>query len=71
MGRGPMIGGGIGGGIILLLAALFGINPQLLEGLAGTTQTRSRRARAPPPPAGPAPTPTPASTAGSPARSTA
>ena len=38
MGRGPMIGGGIGGGIILLLAALFGINPQLLEGLAGTTQ---------------------------------
>ena len=38
MGRGPMIGGGIGGGIILLLAALFGINPQLLEGLAGTVQ---------------------------------
>ena len=38
MGRGPKIGGGIGGGIILLLAALFGINPQLLEGLAGTAQ---------------------------------
>jgi predicted metalloprotease len=38
MGRGTKIGGGIGGGIILLLAALFGINPQLLEGLTGTTQ---------------------------------
>jgi predicted metalloprotease len=37
MGRGTKIGGGIGGGVILLLAALFGINPQLLEGLAGTT----------------------------------
>ncbi|WP_427131802.1 KPN_02809 family neutral zinc metallopeptidase [Pseudarthrobacter sp. S9] len=38
MGRGTKIGGGIGGGIILLLAALFGINPQLLEGLAGAVQ---------------------------------
>jgi len=38
MGRGPKIGGGIGGGVILLLAALFGINPQLLEGLVGTGQ---------------------------------
>jgi hypothetical protein len=37
MGRGTKIGGGIGGGVILLLAALFGINPQLLEGLTGTT----------------------------------
>ena len=32
MGRGTKIGGGIGGGIVLLLAALFGINPQLLGG---------------------------------------
>jgi hypothetical protein len=38
MGRGTKVGGGIGGGIILLIAALFGINPNLLEGLAGTTQ---------------------------------
>lgn len=38
MGRGTKIGGGIGGGIVLLLAALFGINPQLLEGLAGSVQ---------------------------------
>jgi predicted metalloprotease len=38
MGRGTKIGGGIGGGIVLLLAALFGINPQLLEGLVGTGQ---------------------------------
>ena len=38
MGRGAKVGGGIGGGIILLIAALFGINPALLEGLAGTTQ---------------------------------
>jgi predicted metalloprotease len=35
MGRGTKIGGGIGDGVILLLAALFGINPSLLEGLAG------------------------------------
>ena len=38
MGRGTKIGGGIGGGVVLLLAALFGINPQLLEGLIGTGQ---------------------------------
>ncbi|CAI3797875.1 putative protein [Pseudarthrobacter sp. MM222] len=38
MSRGTKVGGGIGGGIILLIAALFGINPNLLEGLAGTTQ---------------------------------
>ncbi len=38
MGRGTKIGGGIGGGVILLIAALFGINPQLLEGLAGAVQ---------------------------------
>ncbi len=38
MGRGTKIGGGIGGGVVLLLAALFGINPQLLEGLMGTGQ---------------------------------
>ncbi|MET3920775.1 neutral zinc metallopeptidase [Arthrobacter sp. UYEF20] len=38
MGRGAKVGGGIGGGIVLLIAALFGINPALLEGLTGTTQ---------------------------------
>ncbi|MEO5780377.1 MULTISPECIES: neutral zinc metallopeptidase [Arthrobacter] len=38
VGRGTKIGGGIGGGVILLIAALFGINPQLLEGLAGAVQ---------------------------------
>lgn len=38
MGRGVKVGGGIGGGIILLIAALLGINPSLLEGLGGTTQ---------------------------------
>jgi predicted metalloprotease len=37
MGRGAKVGGGIGGGIILLIAALFGINPNVLEGLAGST----------------------------------
>lgn len=37
-GRGPLVGGGIGVGVILLLAALFGIDPQLLEGLTGTAQ---------------------------------
>lgn len=35
MGRGVKVGGGIGGGLILLIAALLGVNPQLLEGLAG------------------------------------
>ncbi|MBD1544480.1 hypothetical protein G9E11_20000 [Arthrobacter sp. IA7] len=38
VGRGTKIGGGIGGGVVLLLAALFGINPQLLGGLLGTGQ---------------------------------
>ncbi|QDW29723.1 hypothetical protein FFF93_008065 [Arthrobacter sp. KBS0702] len=42
MGRGTKIGGGIGGGIVLLLAALFGINPSLLEGLTGTTPDQSQ-----------------------------
>jgi uncharacterized protein len=42
MGRGTKIGGGIGGGIVLLLAALFGINPQMLEGLGGTTQDQTQ-----------------------------
>jgi predicted metalloprotease len=41
MGRGTKIGGGIGGGIVLLLALLFGVNPQLLEGLGGTVQDPS------------------------------
>jgi predicted metalloprotease len=36
IGRGAKVGGGIGGGIILLIAALFGINPNMLEGLTGT-----------------------------------
>ncbi|HET6242573.1 MAG TPA: neutral zinc metallopeptidase [Arthrobacter sp.] len=38
MGRGTKIGGGIGGGIVLLLAALFGINPQILQELSGAVQ---------------------------------
>ena len=38
MGRGTKIGGGIGGGIVLLLAALFGINPQILQELSGAAQ---------------------------------
>ncbi|MDQ0756499.1 neutral zinc metallopeptidase [Arthrobacter sp. B3I4] len=42
MGRGTKIGGGIGGGIVLLLAALFGINPQMLEGLGGATQDQTQ-----------------------------
>jgi uncharacterized protein len=42
MGRGTKIGGGIGGGIVLLIAALFGINPQMLEGLGGTTQEQTQ-----------------------------
>jgi predicted metalloprotease len=42
MGRGTKIGGGIGGGIILLLAALFGINPSLLEGLTGAAPEQSQ-----------------------------
>ncbi|MET3810987.1 neutral zinc metallopeptidase [Arthrobacter sp. UYEF3] len=42
LGRGTKIGGGIGGGIVLLLAALFGINPSLLEGLTGATPDQSQ-----------------------------
>ncbi|MCB5274893.1 hypothetical protein BJG92_02431 [Arthrobacter sp. SO5] len=38
MGRGGKVGVGIGGGIVLLIAALLGIDPQLLSGLGGTTQ---------------------------------
>jgi predicted metalloprotease len=36
MGRGGKVGVGIGGGIVLLIAALLGIDPQLLAGLTGT-----------------------------------
>jgi uncharacterized protein len=39
MGRGVKVGGGIGGGIILLIAALLGVNPALLEGLTGGAGT--------------------------------
>jgi predicted metalloprotease len=39
MGRGAKVGGGIGGGIILLIAALLGVNPALLEGLTGGAGT--------------------------------
>ena len=45
MGRGTKIGGGIGGGIVLLLAALFGINPQMLGGLTGTTQDQQSQSQ--------------------------
>ena len=38
MGRGGKVGVGIGGGIVLLIAALLGVDPQLLEGLTGSTQ---------------------------------
>ncbi|WP_405471714.1 neutral zinc metallopeptidase [Paenarthrobacter ilicis] len=36
MGRGTKIGGGIGGGIVVLLLALFGINPSILGDLTGS-----------------------------------
>lgn len=39
MGRGVKVGGGIGGGIILLIAALLGVNPALLGGLTGGAGT--------------------------------
>jgi predicted metalloprotease len=39
MGRGVKVGGGIGGGLILLIAALLGVNPALLEGLTGGAGT--------------------------------
>jgi predicted metalloprotease len=38
MGRGGKVGIGIGGGIVLLIAALLGVDPQLLAGLTGATQ---------------------------------
>ena len=37
MGRGGKVGLGLGGGIIVLLGALFGINPDLLLGIVGDT----------------------------------
>lgn len=39
MGRGVKVGGGIGGGLILIIAALLGVNPALLEGLTGGAGT--------------------------------
>ena len=47
MGRGTKIGGGIGGGIVVLLLALFGINPNMLGDLtgSGTQPTRRRKWR--------------------------
>ena len=47
MGRGAKVGGGIGGGLILLIAALLGVNPQLLEGLAGAGQAPQSQGTAP------------------------
>lgn len=47
MGRGVKVGGGIGGGLILLIAALLGVNPQLLEGLAGAGQEPQSQGTAP------------------------
>ncbi len=47
MGRGTKIGGGIGGGIILLLAVLFGVDPQILGGLTGTSQEPQTQGSAP------------------------
>lgn len=38
MGRGSKVGIGIGGGLVLLIGSLLGINPQLLEGLVGAGQ---------------------------------
>ena len=42
MGRGGKVGIGLGGGIILLIASLLGINPSLLEGLGGTQDPGSQ-----------------------------
>ncbi|MCB5282291.1 neutral zinc metallopeptidase [Arthrobacter sp. AL08] len=36
-GRGVKVGGGIGGGIVLLIAVLLGVNPALLDGLGGSS----------------------------------
>jgi predicted metalloprotease len=47
MGRGVKVGGGIGGGLILLIATLLGVNPQLLEGLAGAGQAPQSQGTAP------------------------
>lgn len=47
MGRGAKVGGGIGGGLILLIAALLGVNPQLLEGLTGAGQEPQSQGTAP------------------------
>ncbi|HEY8699682.1 MAG TPA: neutral zinc metallopeptidase [Arthrobacter sp.] len=47
MGRGVKVGGGVGGGLILLIAALLGFNPQLLEGLAGSGQGPQSQGTAP------------------------
>ncbi|GAB4098902.1 KPN_02809 family neutral zinc metallopeptidase [Sinomonas halotolerans] len=45
IGRGTKIGGGIGGGILVLILALFGINPDILSGLTeqgpGTQQEQT------------------------------
>jgi predicted metalloprotease len=47
MGRGAKVGGGIGGGLILLIATLLGVNPQMLEGLAGAGQEPQSQGTAP------------------------
>lgn len=39
MGRGVKVGGGLGGGLVLLVAILLGVNPDLLQGLTGGTDT--------------------------------
>ena len=46
-GRGGLIGGGIGGAVILLIATLLGVNPQLLEGLTGAGQEPQSQGTAP------------------------
>ncbi|KNH15614.1 membrane protein [Arthrobacter sp. ZBG10] len=43
MGRGVKVGGGIGGGLVLLVALLLGINPDLLGGLAGTQAPQTQQ----------------------------
>src|SRR5665213_1138280 len=37
MGRGGKVGLGLGGGIVVLIGALLGINPELLAGMLGDT----------------------------------
>ncbi|WP_142058903.1 MULTISPECIES: neutral zinc metallopeptidase [unclassified Pseudarthrobacter] len=46
-GRGVLVGGGIGGGLLLLIATLLGVNPQLLEGLTGAGQEPQSQGTAP------------------------